>query len=132
MIRDEEKNPVSVTVNDVRRGAVIFFRKRIVPFPRAMDTLRYRGDDCSAERVFGVMGIEQSRIVRGHKCRKAFNYRRKGGSLALAQVEETSKVFKVFQAVFSLPAPVVPFVVTHVGEVSLSKGDPGTELASHL
>ena len=89
-------------------------------------------DDLAADRVVGVVGVDQADEVRRDvdpelvRCAQA-------GALLVGEVEDRLDLLEVVDAVAELPAPVVPLLVGDIGPERRAAADGGPAVrAEHL
>ena len=111
--RDEQQDAVGVAVDEARHRRVAVLGQGVLHHPGEGPQLRADRDDLAADRVVGIVGVDQRHEV-GRDVHPELVRRRQALALVVGQVEDLLELLERVQAVGELPAPVVPLLVRRV------------------
>jgi hypothetical protein len=102
-----------VAVDEAGHRGVAVLGEGVLHHPREGAQLRADRDDLAADRVVGIVGIDERDEV-GRDVHPELVGRRETFALVVGQVEDLLEVLQRVKALRELPAPVVPLVVRDV------------------
>ena len=120
--RDEEQHAVGIAVHQSRNRAVVVFAQRVDLLVGRAHELLVHHHHRAAERLRGVIPVEQARVVRRDAVRQAVAAALQGASLVVREVEHPLERLEPTNGMTELPSPVVPFLVGGVRKGRPTKG----------
>ena len=111
--RDEQQDPVGVAVDEAGDRGVAVLGEGVLHHPREGAQLRADRDDLAADRVVGIVGIDERDEV-GRDVHPELVGRREPLALVVGQVEDLLEILERVEPLRELPAPVVPLLVRNV------------------
>src|SRR3990172_5284687 len=109
----QHQHAVRVAVDEAGHRGVTVLGERVLHHPREGLRLAPEGDDLAAERVVGVLRVDQAQEVR-RDVHAELVRRREALALLVGQLQDPLDFLEVVDPVRELPAPVVPLLIGDV------------------
>ncbi len=125
-VRHEKQHPVRITMNQTRHRRVFVFAERIEHFFGVKLRLARTRNHLQPDGTVGIITINQVKKIRGDRHRQLVAREEHPGALVRRERHVALEVLQLGQAVFELPAPVIPIACGNVLPMSLAFKPGGT------
>ena len=124
LVGDEQQHAVGIPVGKARAGGVDILMQRVGILIGGELKLMLGGDSLLADRIVGIVKIDEGEIVRGYGHAQPAQSSLYALFLFFGKGDVLLEVLKSFNAVFNLPFPIVPLLVGHVQEQTVFPAFP--------
>jgi hypothetical protein len=112
----QQENPVGVTVNQARHGALVLFFKRIIRLTGRPDKLVNRRNHRAPQRLGGIVNGQKAHVVRRNAHGQFGAGMVTDAFFCGRKIQYRLKLTIMTDTVSDLPLPIIPGLVGYTGE----------------